>query len=443
MDFLEKQFKLKEHGTDIKTEVLAGITTFATMAYVLATVPSMMGAAGFSKAAVLTMVIILCAVTSTVMGFVTNRPFVLGPGLGSVGVYAITMIVGEEMSPAVASGVIFWEGILFVIISFVGLRDIIVKLIPLSIKISISAGIGLFISLLGFKNAGIIVANAKKNVLGFGDLTSPTAILAVIGLIILLILEIRKINGGVILAIILTTIIGIPLGVTKIPATIFAAPGSISEMAFNIDIIGALNIDIIGALNIKYIPFLFALFIPDFFSTFGTVIGVGAKAGLLDKDGNLPGIEKCFYVDSISTVLGSFFCMPCMTTYLESASGVEAGGKTGLTSLSTSVVFLLMFLITPLALMIPAAATAPTLMLIGVKMLSGMRNINYDDATECIPAFLSVALTIFTFNVANGISAAIIVYVILKVASGRSKEVPATMYPFAAVLCYYFYTLTI
>lgn len=435
MDFLEKQFKLKEHGTDVKTEILAGITTFATMAYVLATVPSMMGAAGFSKAAVLTMVIILCAVTSTAMGLVTNRPFVLGPGLGSVGVYAITMIVGEEMSPAVASGVIFWEGILFVIISFVGLRDLIVKLIPLSIKISISAGIGLFISLLGFKNAGIIVANAKKNVLGFGDLTSPAAILAVIGLVILLVLEIRKVNGGVILAIILTTIIGIPLGVTKIPTTIFAAPGSVAEMAF--------NIDIIGALNIKYIPFLFALFIPDFFSTFGTVIGVGAKAGLLDKDGNLPGIEKCFYVDSISTVLGSFFCMPCMTTYLESASGVEAGGKTGLTSISTSVVFLLMFLITPLALMIPAAATAPTLMLIGVKMLSGMRNINYDDATECIPAFLSVALTIFTFNVANGISAAIIVYVILKLASGRSKEVPAAMYTFAAILCYYFYTLTI
>ncbi len=430
MDFLEKQFKLKEHGTDVKTEILAGITTFATMAYVLATVPSMMGAAGFSKAAVLTMVIILCAVTSTAMGLATNRPFVLGPGLGSVGVYAITMIVGEEMSPAVASGVIFWEGIVFVIISFVGLRDIIVKLIPLSIKISISAGIGLFISLLGFKNGGIIVANAKKNVLGFGDLTSPAAILAVIGLVILLVFEIRKINGGVILAIILTTIIGIPLGVTKIPTTIFAAPGSISEMAF--------NIDIIGALNIKY-----ALFIPDFFSTFGTVIGVGAKAGLLDKNGNLPGIEKCFYVDSISTVLGSFFCMPCMTTYLESASGVEAGGKTGLTSISTSVVFLFMFLITPLALMIPAAATAPTLMLIGVKMLSGMRNINYDDATECIPAFLSVALTIFTFNVANGISAAIIVYVILKLASGRSKEVPAAMYPFAAILCYYFYTLTI
>ena len=405
------------------------------MAYVLATVPAMMSAANFSKGAVLTMVIILCAATSIAMGLVTNRPFVLGPGLGSVGVYAITMILGEEMSPAVASGVIFWEGIVFVIISFIGLRDIIVKLIPLSIKISISAGIGLFISLLGFKNAGIIVANAKKNVLGFGDLTSPAAVLAIIGLIILLILDVRKVKGGVILAIIITTIIGIPMGVTKMPATFFAAPGSISELAF--------NIDIIGALKVEYIPFLFALFIPDFFSTFGTVLGVGAKAGLLDKDGNLPGIEKCFYVDSISTVVGSLFCIPCMTTYLESASGVEAGGKTGLTAVFTSLVFLVMFLITPLALMIPSAATAPTLMLIGVKMLGGMRNINYDDMTEAVPAFLSVALTIFTFNVANGISAAIIVYVILKVASGRAKEIPGTMYPFAALLCYYFYTLTL
>lgn len=434
MNFLEKQFKLKENRTDIKTELIAGLTTFATMAYVLATVPSIMSSAGFGKSRVLTMVIILCAITSIAMGIVTNRPFVLGPGLGSVAIYSISMIIGEGISPAVASGVIFWEGLLFVIISFIGLRDIIVKLIPLSIKISISAGIGLFISLLGFRNAGIIIANAKKNVLGFGDLTTPTAILAIIGLIILLILEVRKVKGGVILAIILTTLIGIPMGVTKIPTSFLAAPGNPTDMIF--------NIDVMGALNIKYLPFLFALFIPDFFSTFGTVIGVGAKAGLLDKNGNLPGIEKCFYVDSISTVLGSLFCMPCMTTYLESASGVEAGGKTGLTAVATSFIFILMFLITPLALMIPSAATAPTLILMGVKMLSGMKNINYEDTTECVPAFLSVALTIFTNNVANGIAAAIIVYVILKIASGKHKELPLTMYPFAAVLCYYFYTLT-
>ena len=202
------------------------------------------------------------------------------------------------------------------------------------------------------------------------------------------------------------------MGVTKIPTSFLAAPGNPTDMIF--------NIDVMGALNIKYLPFLFALFIPDFFSTFGTVIGVGAKAGLLDKNGNLPGIEKCFYVDSISTVLGSLFCMPCMTTYLESASGVEAGGKTGLTAVATSFIFILM----------------------GVKMLGGMKNINYEDTTECVPTFLSVALTIFTNNVANGIAAAIIVYVILKIASGKHKELPLTMYPFAAVLCYYFYTLT-
>ncbi len=435
MNFLEKHFYLKKHGTDVKTEFIAGITTFATMAYVLAAVPAMMSSAGFDKASVLTMVILLCAVTSIAMGIVTNRPFVLGPGLGSVGVYAVTMIGIEKISPAVASGVIFWEGIIFVLISFIGLRDLIVKIIPQSIKISISAGIGLFIALLGFKNAGIIVANAKKNVLMFGDLTSPAAVLAIIGFIILLVFEIRRIKGGVILAIILTTLIGIPMGITQIPDTFFKIPGSPANMI--------LNIDVMGALNPKFIPFLFALFIPDFFSTFGTVIGVGAKAGLLDKEGNLPGIEKCFYVDSLSTVLGSLFCIPCMTTYLESASGVEAGGKTGLTAIFTSLIFLLMFLITPLALMIPAAATAPALILIGIKMLSGMRNVNYDDRTESIPAFLSVALTIFTFNVANGISAAIIVYVLLKAASGRKREIPKAMYPFAALLCYYFYTLTI
>ena len=436
MDFIEKQFQLKKHGTDIKTEFLAGLTTFATMAYVLAAVPAMMSSAEvFDNASVLTMVILLCAITSIVMGIVTNRPFVLGPGLGSVGVYAVTMIGIEKISPDVASGVIFWEGIIFVLISFIGLRDLIVKIIPQSIKISISAGIGLFIALLGFKNAGIIVANAKKNVLMFGDLTSSTAILAVIGFIILLILEIRKIKGGVILAIIITTIIGIPMGITKIPESFFRMPGSPANMI--------LNIDVMGALDPKFIPFLFALFIPDFFSTFGTVIGVGAKAGLLDKDGNLPEIEKCFYVDSLSTVFGSLFCIPCMTTYLESASGVEAGGKTGLTAVFTSIVFLLVFLITPLALMIPSAATAPALILIGVKMLSGMRNVNYEDQTEAIPAFLSVALTIFTFNVANGIAAAIIVYVILKVTSGRKREIPKAMYPFALLLCYYFYTLTI
>lgn len=435
--FLEKQFKLKNNNTNIKTELVAGITTFATMAYVLATIPTMMSNAGFNKGAALTTMILLIVGTSVAMALYTNRPFVLAPGLGSVGVFASTMIVGDGMDVATAAGVIFWSGVLFIIISFVGLRESIVKAIPASIKISIGAGIGLFIALLGFKSAGIIVANAKKNVLGFGDLTSATAILAIIGFILLLIFEVRKIKGGMIISILITTIIGIPMGVTKIPETLFMFPTSISEFAF--------NIDIFGALNVAYIPFLFAFFVPDFFSTFGTIIGVGAKAGYLDENGNMEGIDKCFHVDAIATTIGGCFCMPCMTTYLESAAGVETGGRTGLTAVGTSIMFCLTLLITPIALMIPAAATAPALMLIGMKMLGSMKNINYDDITEYLPAFISVTLTIFSNNVANGIAAAVISYVILKLASGKAvySKVPKLMYGLSVVLGYYFYTVAI
>lgn len=431
--YIEKQFKLSQYKTTIKTEIIAGITVFATMAYVLATIPSMMSQAGFDKGVVLTAMIMLIVATTVGMALYTNRPFVLAPGLGSVGVFAATMVASDGIPVDIAAGVIFWSGILFVIISFVGLREAIVKVIPLSIKIAISAGIGLFIALLGFKSAGIVVANAAKNTLGFGDLTQPTVLLAVIGFIILIIFEARRVKGGMIIAIILTTLVGIPLGVTVVPEQWLMMPSGLSDIAF--------NIDIIGALDVAYLPFLFAFFVPDFFSTFGTVIGVSAKAGYLDKDGNLPGIDKCFHVDAIATTVGSLFCMPCMTTYLESAAGVEAGGKTGLTAISTAVMFLMMLLITPVALMIPAAATAPALMYIGMNMLSGMKNIDYSDLTEYFPAFVCVTLTIFSNNVANGIAAAVITYVILKLAAGKAKSVPKTMYILSVILCYYFYTV--
>ncbi|MGL5066638.1 MAG: NCS2 family permease [Sarcina sp.] len=435
--FFERRFKLKENNTNIKTELIAGITTFATMAYVLATVPSIMTNAGFDRGATLTAVILLIVGTTVAMAFVTNKPFALGPGLGSVGVFAATMVASDGIPVSIATGVIFWSGVLFMIISFVGLREAIVKAIPHSIKISISAGIGLFIALLGFKSAGIIVANAKKNTLGFGDLTSSVAVLAIIGFIILLVFEVRQIKGGMLIAIALTTLIGIPMGVTVIPETFFMAPSSISELAF--------NIDIIGAFNIEYLPFLFAFFVPDFFSTFGTIIGVGAKAGYLDENGDMEGMDDCFKVDAIATTAGACLCIPCMTTYLESAAGIEAGGRTGLTAIGTAMMFLCTLLVTPLALMIPAAATAPVLMLIGIKMLSSMRHINYDDITEYLPAFIAIVLTIFSNNIANGIAAAVISYVILKVASGREvySKVPRLMYGLSVVLAYYFYTVAI
>lgn len=431
-NWLEKQFHLSSYGTDVKTELLAGLTTFVTMAYVLATVPNLLGNAGLDKNIMFTAMILLIILTTCAMALFTNRPFALAPGLGSVGIVA-SMISNEGISAPVAAGVIFWSGVLFIVISFLGLREAVVRTIPVSLKQAVSAGIGLFIALLGAKNCGLIVANADKNNLAFGDLSSPGVIVAVIGFIILLVIRTRNIPGGMILAILITTVIGIPFGVTELPSSPFSLPAGIGGQF--------MNIDLLGALNFAYIPFLIALFIPDFFSTFGTVLGVGAKAGYLDEDGNLPGIDKCFKVDAIATSFGALFGIPSMTTYLESSAGVEAGGKTGLTVIFTSVFFALSLFLSPLALIIPSAATGPILIFIGINMLSSMSKIHYDDLTEAVPAFICIAFTIFANNIANGICAAIPAYFIMKIASGKIKELSPVMYIMVAVCALYFYTL--
>ena len=429
---LEKQFRLKENGTDIKTELLAGLTTFATMSYVLATIPNMLEGAGINKAAVLTAMIIFIVLCSVGMALYTNRPFALAPGMSSVAIIGTT-IPHTDIPVEVAFGLVFISGLIFVIISFVGIREIVVKAIPASIKISISAGIGLYISLIGLKSAGIVVANAGNNTLNFGDLTTTTSLLFVIGFLLILIFEARQIKGSMILSIVITTLIGIPLGVTQLPTHLFNMPAGIADVAF--------KIDIIGALKPEYFPWVFAFFVPDFFGTLGIILGIGNRAGWLDEKGNMDGIDKCFKVDSISTLIGSFFCMPVMTTYLESASGVEDGGRTGLTAISTSILFALMLLFTPLALMVPAVATAPVLAVIGFQMLSSMKSIDYDDKTEYLPAFIAVAMTIFTYNIASGLSIAVLSYIILKIFSGRAKEVHISMYGLGVVLLYYLSTL--
>ena len=430
--WLEKQFRLSEFHTNIKTELLAGITTFVTMAYVLAPVPNMLESAGLDKHVMFTVLILLVILTTCAMALYTNRPFALAPGLGSVGIVT-AMMANDGIAPSVTAGVIFWSGVLFIAISFLGLREGVVRVIAVSLKHAVSAGIGLFIALLGAKSCGLIIANEAKKSLGFGDLKSPEVIVAVIGFSILLILKSRKIQGDMILAIAATTIVGIPFGVTKMPESLLTMPAGIGGQF--------MNIDFMGALNFAYIPFLIALFVPDFFSTFGTVLGVGAKAGYLDKDGNLPGIDRCFKVDAVATSFGALFGMPSMTTYLESSAGVEAGGKTGLTVIFTSILFGLALFLAPVALMIPSAATAPVLIYIGINMLGAMRNIKYDDLTEAFPAFVCIAFTIFGNNIANGICAALPSYLIMKIASGKVREVRPAMWILVAVCLLYFYSI--
>ena len=423
-NFLEKQFKLSENGTTVRRELVAGLTTFLTMAYILATIPRMLEPLGFGQASILTMMILLVAATSIGMGLYTNRPFALAPGLGSVGIVA-SFVTNDGVEPAVAAGVIFWSGVLFVLISFLGLREAVVKAIPKSLKHAVSAGVGLFIALLGAKNVKLIVGNEAKNNLAFGDLTSPAVIVTVIGFIIIMILKMRKVKGDLFIGIVLTTIIGIPFGVTRLPSAIVAMPAGIGSMV----------------LKVAYIPILISLFVPDFFSTVGTVLGVGGEAGYLDENGDLPGIDRCFKVDALATCAGGLCGIPNITTYMESSAGVAAGGRTGLTVIFTSVCFLLAMFFSPLALMIPSAATSAALIYIGVHMLSNMRHIDYSDLAEYFPAFLCVTFTIFANNIANGICVAIPAYVILHIASGRARKVSPAMYVMTVVCILYFATI--
>lgn len=430
---LERQFKLSELKTSISTEIIAGITTFTTMAYVLAVVPKMMGETGLPTGEILTAMVLMIGITTIAMALFTNRPFVLAPGMGSVAIFSITLVQLQHVSVGVASALVFLSGILFLVVTVLGIRDAVVKVIPKGIKISISAGVGLFLAVIGLRNAHVIIANAKKTAFAFGDLTQPSVIVAALGFLILIVLQARKIKGAALYSIFAATIIGIPLGVTKIPQSFFSLPSSIDHVVF--------NFDLWNALDVKYLPFLFAFFLPDFFSSFGTAIGIGNKAGFLDENGDLPGLHKIFLVDSLAATLGSLFTIPVLITYLESGAGVEAGGRSGLTAITSAILFLLALLITPIALMIPAGATAPILVYVGISMLSGLRNLEYDDLAEYLPAFICIAFTIFTFNIANGIALAYVVFLLIKLSTRRLNELTMGHYVLGILFLVYFYSI--
>lgn len=431
--YSEQRFHLRELHTDIGTEVIAGLTIFATMGYVLAVVPRMMAETGLPQGAVLTALVLMIFLTTVAMGLYTNRPFVLAPGMGSVAIFSITLVQLQHVSIGIASAIVFLSGILFILVTLLGVREAIVLVIPRGIKISISAGVGMFLAVIGMRNAKLLAANSQKVALSFGDLTQPAVVLAAMTFVILLVLETRKVRGAALISIVAGTVLGIPLGLTHLPQSIFSVPDGIGPVF--------MQFDLFGALDVKYLPYLFVFFLPDFFSSFGTAIGIGGKAGFLDENGDLPHIDKVFQVDSIAATIGSFFTIPVLITYLESGAGVEAGGRTGLTGITTACAFLLILAVTPIALMIPAAATAPILIYVGVSMMSGMRNLDYNDICDYFPAFLCIAFTAFTFNIANGISVAFIAYVIMKVAAGRMMELNKGHYLLALLLAYYFYAM--
>lgn len=431
--WLQRRFKLYQRQTSVKTECLAGITGFLAAAYLLVVIPGLLSVGGIDKGAALTGTIIVLVLGSLLMAFYANLPFMVGPGIGGSVLIGITL-AGNGVSWPIGLGIACWSGILFFLLTVLGLREVVTRSIPPSIKLGLTASIGIFVALLGFRNAGLVIANAKSHALGLGDFTAPGALIALLGLLLAIGLQARRVPGAILWAILLATVAGIPFGITHLPAQWISLPHSLTPLAG--------KVDLFGALNITFLPFLFIFFASEFFSTMGTTLAVGGEAGLLDEQGNMPQINRPFIVDSIAAAIGPLVGIPAATALIESAAAAEAGGRTGLTALAAAVMFLLTLLLTPVALMIPKEATAPALILIGLNMFSGLRKVDLANFTEGLPVLMMVMATLISNSFGTGIAAGLLFYVAIKAVAGKAREVPIGLYVLAVPLVYYFATLT-
>lgn len=419
---MEKYFKLKENNTDVKTEILAGITTFMTMVYILAVNPGMLSETGMDFGGVFTATALSAGVATLIMALYAKYPFALAPGMGLNAFFTYSVCIGMNQSWQFALTAVLVEGIIFILFSLLKVREAIFDLIPLSLKKAVSAGIGLFIALVGLRNAGIIVPN-DGTMIGLGDLTANSSIVALLGLVIIAILYARNVKGALLIGIIIATIIGIPLGVTTLPegVTVFSLPPSVKDVAFKFVPFSEI---MTKDFWIIVITFLFV----DIFDTVGTLAGVASKSGMLDKEGKLPRVSKALTADAVGTIFGACMGTSTVTTFVESSAGVAAGGRTGLTSVTTGIMFILSLFIAPLFAIIPAAATAPVLVVVGVFMMSAVMEINWHDLTEAVPAFLTIAMMPFAYSIAEGIVFGIVSYTLIKTFTGKAKDVSALMW---------------
>ena len=430
---LDRMFGLVQRGTTPRTEFIAGLTTFVTAAYLIVVIPSNMAAGGVDIGAVTTTTIAAFVFGTLLMAFYARLPFVVGPGLGTSAMIGTTLALTEGVRWQTGIAVAFWSGVLFLILTLAGLREVVIRVVPAEIKVALSAALGLFIVTLGFRNAGLVVANPRVNALTLGNFAAHGAIVALVGLAVVVTLHIRKVPGSILVAMVVATAVGIPLGVTKVPPHFFALPGSIASVT--------LQLDFWGALSPALFPYLFAFFASEFFSTMGTTLALAGEANLLDKHGNMPGINGPFVVDSLAATVGPLFGVPGSTALIESAAGVEAGGRTGLASVVTAACFLATLFVAPLILMIPREATSPALILVGLSMFSNLRKIDLRNFTEALPALMAVLMTLFSNNFGTGIAAGVLSYVITQVLAGKGRQVSPALYLLTIPLLYFFWTL--
>ncbi|CDC63544.1 putative permease [Bacteroides sp. CAG:770] len=424
--FIQKTFGMDPAKHSIRTEIIAGITTFLTMAYILAVNPSIFGALatqGMPTDAVFTATALAAIVGCLVMSIYAKKPFGLAPGMGLNAFFVFTVCLGMGHSWQMALTAIFLEGILFILLTITNVRKLIVDAIPMNLKRAIGAGIGLYIAFIGLKSAGIIVSSDSTSVT-LGPLSDSTSILAIIGLLLTSVLVILKVRGGMLLGILVTTIIGIPMGVTHFNG-LLSTPPSISSIFCQFEWSQIFSWDMVA------IVFTF-LFI-DMFDTIGTVVGVSVKSGMVDEKGNVDGINKVLMADAVATVAGAMFGTSTTTTYIESASGVSEGGRTGLTSFTIAVCFAIALLFSPLFLAIPGAATGPVLFIVGVMMAAPVKEIDWEDYSEAIPAFVTMLLMPLAYSISDGIMLGMISYVVINALTGKFKKVSVTMWILAVL----------
>lgn len=418
MEFLNKYFKLGENKTTVRTEVLAGLTTFMTMAYILAVNPDILSAAGMDKGAVFTATALASLVATLVMALYAKLPFALAPGMGLNAFFAFTVVLGMGHSWQFALTAVFLEGLIFIALTAFNIREMIVNSIPNNMKHAISVGIGLFIAFIGLKNAGIIVSSPATFVT-LGDVTNITdnagAVVALLALVLTGVLLALKVKGALLIGILAGTVIGLAFGVTQLPTSFDLTPPSLSPIFMKFEWSQILTFDMM----IVVFTFLFV----DMFDTVGTLIGVSAKANMLDKEGRVPRVKQALMADAVGTTFGAMLGTSTVTTYVESAAGVSEGGRTGLTSLTVAILFFFALFLSPIFLMIPGAATAPALILVGAMMMTPIKNIDFDDYTESIPVFLTIIMMPLTYSISEGILFGVLSYVILKLLTGKFKDI--------------------
>lgn len=439
---MENLFKLKDKGTDVKTEVTAGITTFMTMAYILAVNPSILSATGMDSGAIFTATALSSIIASVCMAFMANLPFVLSAGMGLNAYFAYTVVLSMGYTWQMALAAVFTEGIIFILLTLTNIREAIFNAIPATLKVAVSVGIGMFIAFIGMQNAHIVVDGPtlvglfsfKGSVAaGTFNYEGITVLLALIGIIIISALELKKVKGGILIGILITWLLGIICQVTGlyvpnpeanfyslIPQGVFSVPAPLGPTLMKMDFSKVGSID--------FLVVVFAFLFVDVFDTLGTLIGCATKANMLDKDGKLPGIKGALFADSVGTTVGACLGTSTITTFVESSAGIAEGGRTGLTSIVSSLMFALALFLSPLFLAIPAFATAPALIMVGFYMMQQVSGIDWQDAVKAIPAFLCIASMGFMYSISEGISVGIISYTLLHLIMGKSKEITPLMY---------------